>query len=158
QVALGSTGHATPVQSDVFGIVSMIFWAIVMVIALKYVTVVMRADNEGEGGTLTLLSIVLSPQRIRSPGIPILLVLGIIGSSFVYGDGVITPAMSVLSAMEGLKVAAPALSSAVLPLTLAVLIGLFALQVRGTGDIGKLFGPIMIVWFTSIGVLGLIHI
>jgi KUP system potassium uptake protein len=158
QVALGSTGHAAPTHGDVFGIVSMIFWAIVLVIALKYVTVVMRADNEGEGGTLTLLSIVLSAKRIRSAGIPILLVLGIIGSSFVYGDGVITPAISVLSAMEGLKVAAPSLSEWVLPLTLAVLVGLFTLQVRGTGDIGKLFGPIMIVWFSSIGILGLLHI
>jgi len=158
QVALGSTGHAVPTEGDVFGIVSMIFWAIVLVIAIKYVIVVMRADNEGEGGTLTLLSLVLSPKRIRSPGIPILLILGIIGSSFVYGDGVITPAISVLSAMEGLKVAAPALSSWVVPLTLTVLVGLFALQVRGTGDIGKLFGPIMIVWFSSIGILGFIHI
>jgi KUP system potassium uptake protein len=158
QVALGSTGHPVPSPGDVFGIVSMIFWAIVMVIAIKYVSVVMRADNEGEGGTLTLLSLVLSPKRIRSAGIPILLVLGVIGASFVYGDGVITPAISVLSAMEGLKVAAPSLSSWVLPLTLATLVGLFTLQVRGTGDIGKLFGPIMIVWFSTIGILGLLQI
>jgi KUP system potassium uptake protein len=158
QVALGSTGHASATRGDIFGIVSLIFWAIVLVIAFKYISVVMRADNEGEGGTLTLLSIVLPAHRIRSRGLPILLMLAIIGASFVYGDGVITPAISVLSAMEGLKVAAPSLSSWVLPLTLAVLVGLFALQVRGTGDIGKLFGPIMILWFSSIGILGLLHI
>lgn len=158
QVALGSTGHAVPTPTDVLGIVSLIFWAIVLIIAFKYVTVVMRADNEGEGGTLTLLSLVLPAWRIRKQGFPILLVLAIIGASFVYGDGVITPAMSVLSAMEGLKVAAPSLSSWVLPLTLIVLVGLFSIQFRGTGKIGSLFGPIMIVWFVTIGALGLIEI
>ncbi|HTJ63036.1 MAG TPA: KUP/HAK/KT family potassium transporter [Alphaproteobacteria bacterium] len=158
QVALGSTGHASPTPTDVLGIVSLIFWAIVLIIAFKYVTVVMRADNEGEGGTLTLLSLVLPAQRLRKPGFPILLVLAIVGASFVYGDGVITPAMSVLSAMEGLKVAAPTLSSAVLPLTLIVLVGLFSIQFRGTGKIGGLFGPVMILWFGTIGTLGFIEI
>ncbi len=158
QVALGSTGHASPTPTDVLGIVSLIFWAIVIIIAFKYVTIVMRADNEGEGGTLTLLSLVLPAQRIRKQGFPILLVLAVIGASFVYGDGVITPAMSVLSAMEGLKVAAPTLSSLVLPLTLIVLVGLFSIQFRGTGEIGSLFGPIMIVWFTTIGALGVVEI
>ena len=157
QVALSETGHAVPTPADVLGIVSLILWAIIIIVAFKYVSIVMRADNEGEGGTLTLLSLVLSPQRIARQGFPILLVLAIIGASFVYGDGVITPAMSVLSAMEGLKVAAPTLSSAVLPLTLIVLIGLFSIQFRGTGKIGGLFGPIMIVWFVSIGALGLVE-
>ncbi|MDB5394478.1 MAG: trkD [Rhodospirillales bacterium] len=157
QVALGATGHALPTHNDVLGIVSLIFWAILFVIAFKYVSVVMRADNEGEGGTLTLLSLVLTPQQIRK-GFPILLILAVIGAAFIYGDGIITPAISVLSAMEGLKVAAPSLSAWVLPLTLIVLVGMFAIQFRGTGDIGSLFGPIMIVWFSSIGFMGLVEI
>ncbi len=158
QVALGATGHPSPTVDDVLGIVSLIFWAIVIIIAFKYVTVVMRADNEGEGGTLTLLSLVLPAERIRRQGFPVLLVLAVIGASFVYGDGVITPAMSVLSAMEGLKVAAPTLSAWVLPLTLIVLVGLFSIQFRGTGEIGSLFGPIMILWFATIAALGAIEI
>jgi KUP system potassium uptake protein len=159
QNALAATGHATPTHGDVLGLVSLIFWAILIVVALKYVTVVMRADNEGEGGILALLSLVLSDRQLgRNGGFPILLILGIIGAGFIYGDGVITPAISVLSAMEGLHVAAPALDAWVMPLTLAILVGLFAIQFRGTGDIGKLFGPIMIVWFVVIGLLGLIEI
>jgi KUP system potassium uptake protein len=157
QLALSSTGHEMPTQNDVLGIASLIFWALLLIVAFKYISVVMRADNEGEGGTLTLLSLVMSPQRMRK-GFPILLILSIIGSAFIYGDGIITPAISVLSAMEGLKVAAPALSSAVLPLTLTVLAGLFAIQVRGTGAIGSMFGPIMIIWFVSIGLLGFFEI
>jgi KUP system potassium uptake protein len=158
QVALAATGHAKPGPEDVFGIVSLIFWAIVIVVAFKYVTVVMRADNEGEGGILSLLSLVISPRAMDRTRFSVLMVLGIVGASFIYGDGVITPAISVLSAMEGLNVAAPALEHWVLPLTLAVLVGLFAIQFRGTGKIGRLFGPVMILWFLSIGILGLTHV
>ena len=158
QVALGATGHPTPTHEDVLGLVSLIFWAIISVVAVKYVTVVMRADNEGEGGILALLSLVIPQRRINRPGFPILLILGIVGAAFIYGDGVITPAMSVLSAMEGLEVAAPSLTQFVLPLTLVILVGLFAIQFRGTGQIGQLFGPVMIVWFLSIGILGLVQI
>jgi KUP system potassium uptake protein len=158
QVALGATGHAQPTPTDVLGIVSLIFWAIIFVVAIKYVTVVMRADNEGEGGILALLSLVTAGRHIDHRGFPLLVVLGIIGAAFIYGDGVITPAISVLSAMEGLDVAAPALSHWVLPLTLIVLVGLFAIQFRGTGQIGGLFGPVMIVWFLVIGVMGLLSI
>jgi KUP system potassium uptake protein len=159
QNALAATGHDTPTHGDVLGLVSLIFWAILLVVALKYVTVVMRADNEGEGGILALLSLVITDKQIgRNGGFPILLILGIVGAAFIYGDGVITPAISVLSAMEGLHVAAPALDAWVLPLTLAILVGLFAIQFRGTGDIGKLFGPIMILWFLIIAGFGLIEI
>jgi len=158
QNALAATGHDTPTHGDVLGLVSLIFWAILLVVALKYVTVVMRADNEGEGGILALLSLVITDKQIgRGGGIPVLLILGIIGAAFIYGDGIITPAISVLSAMEGLHVAAPALDAWVLPLTLVILVGLFAIQFRGTGDIGKLFGPIMISWFLIIALLGLIE-
>jgi KUP system potassium uptake protein len=159
QNAFAATGHATPTHDDVLGLVSLIFWAILLVVALKYVTVVMRADNEGEGGILALLSLVMSDRQIgRGGGFPVLLILGIVGASFIYGDGIITPAISVLSAMEGLHVAAPALDAWVLPLTLAILVGLFSIQFRGTGDIGKLFGPVMIAWFLVIAILGLIEI
>ncbi len=158
QIALGATGHATPTHGDVLGLVSLIFWAILAVVALKYVTVVMRADNEGEGGILALLSLVISEKQINRRGFPVLLILGIIGAAFIYGDGVITPAISVLSAMEGLEVPAPALTRWVLPLTLIVLVGLFSIQFRGTGQIGKFFGPVMIVWFFVIAVLGLMQI
>jgi len=158
QNALSAAGHDVPTHGDVLGLVSLIFWAILIVVAFKYVIIVMRADNEGEGGILALLSLVVPAKRIRGGGFPILLILGIIGAAFIYGDGVITPAISVLSAMEGLHVAAPALDAWVLPLTLAILIGLFAIQFRGTGDIGKLFGPVMILWFLSIAALGTVQI
>jgi KUP system potassium uptake protein len=159
QNALSATGHDVPTHGDVLGLVSLIFWAILVVVALKYVTVVMRADNEGEGGILALLSLVIPSKQIgRGASFPVLLILGIVGAAFIYGDGIITPAISVLSAMEGLHVAAPALDAWVLPLTLAILIGLFAIQFRGTGDIGKLFGPVMILWFLSIAALGVVEI
>jgi KUP system potassium uptake protein len=154
QLALGATGHAVPTHNDVLGLVSLIFWAVLLVVAFKYVTVVMRADNEGEGGILALLSLVITDKQIAKRGFPILMILGIIGAAFIYGDGVITPAISVLSAMEGLNVAAPAVTAWVLPLTLIVLVALFSIQFRGTGEIGQFFGPIMIVWFVSIAVLG----
>ena len=112
----------------------------------------------GEGGILALLSLVITDRQIATRGFPILLILGIVGAAFIYGDGVITPAISVLSAMEGLNVAAPALTAWVLPLTLIVLVALFSIQFRGTGEIGRFFGPVMIVWFLSIAILGLTEI
>ncbi len=155
QVALGATGHESPTRGDVLGVVSLIFWAIILIVAIKYVTVVMRADNEGEGGILALLSLVAWRGQKRRRGVPILIVLGIAGAAFIYGDGLITPAISVLSAMEGLDVAAPGLKHWILPVTVAILIALFAVQSQGTGTIGRWFGPIMIVWFIVIGLLGL---
>ena len=155
-VTLSATGHTAPTAVDVLGIVSLIFWALMAMVSLKYVVLVLRADNDGEGGILALLSLV---ERITNgPGIPILVLLGIVGAALLYGDGIITPAISVLSAMEGLKLVTPALDNFVLPITLAILIGLFAIQRRGTASIGRLFGPVMVGWFVIIGLLGVINI
>jgi KUP system potassium uptake protein len=155
-VTLSATGHPVPTAADVLGIVSLIFWALMAMVSLKYVVLVLRADNDGEGGILALLSLV---ERITNgPGVPILVLLGIVGAALLYGDGVITPAISVLSAMEGLKLVTPALEKFILPLTLAILIGLFAMQRRGTASIGRLFGPVMVIWFVVIGLLGVINI
>ena len=141
-VTLSATGHAVPTAVDVLGIISLVFWALMAMVSLKYVVLVLRADKDGEGGILALLSLV---ERITNgPGIPILVLLGVAGAALLYGDGVITPAISVLSAMEGLKLVTPELERFILPLTLAILIGLFAMQRRGTASIGRLFGPVMV--------------
>jgi KUP system potassium uptake protein len=157
-VALNATGHAPPTAADVLGVVSLIFWALMAMVSLKYVVFVLRADNDGEGGILALLSLV-APERVANGArIPFLVLLGIVGAALLYGDGVITPAISVLSAMEGLKLVTPAFDKFILPFTLAILIGLFMIQRRGTASIGRLFGPVMVVWFVVIGLLGLINI
>jgi len=155
KIALAATGHDTPTQVDVLGVVSLLVWALTIVVALKYVILVLRADNEGEGGILALLSLVATAPRYVSRKLPFLLLIGICGAGLLYGDGVITPAVSVLSAMEGLKVAAPNFEHWVLPVTLVILIGLFLVQRRGTAEIGRWFGPIMLVWFITIGAAGL---
>jgi KUP system potassium uptake protein len=156
-VTLGATGHPEPTAGDVLGIVSLIFWALMAMVSLKYVVLVLRADNDGEGGILALLSLV-SARISNGPGIPILVLLGVVGAALLYGDGVITPAISVLSAMEGLKLVTPALEKFIVPLTLAILIGLFMIQRRGTASIGRLFGPVMVIWFVVIGLLGAVNI
>ena len=125
-VTLSATGHAQPTPADVHGIVSLIFWALMAMVSLKYVIFVLRADNDGEGGILALLSLVASDRIANGPGVPILVLLGVIGAALLFGDGIITPAISVLSAMEGLKLVTPAFGSFILPLTFAILIGLFA--------------------------------
>jgi KUP system potassium uptake protein len=144
-----------------FGILSLMFWALIMVVTVKYVYFIMRADHHGEGGIFALLAIV--PERFRKCAMPsgrasAMALLAVIGAALLYGDGVITPAISVLSAIEGLTVASPRLEPAVVPLTCAILVGLFAVQRWGTGGIGKVFGPIMAVWFTTLAALGLYHI
>ena len=155
-VTLSASGQPVPTAVDVLGIISLIFWALMAMVSLKYVVLVLCADNDGEGGILALLSLV---ERVTNgPRIPILVHLGIVGAALLYGDGIITPAISVLSAMEGLKLVTPAFEHFVLPLTLAILIGLFAMQHRGTASIGRLFGPVMVVWFVVIGLLGVINI
>ncbi len=156
-VALGAAG-SVPTATDVLGVVSLIFWALMVMVSLKYVVFVLRADNDGEGGILALLSLVASERVSSGPGIPFLVLLGIVGTALLYGDGVITPAISVLSAMEGLKLITPDFDKLILPLTLAILIGLFAIQRRGTAKIGRLFGPVMVTWFVVIGLLGAINI
>jgi len=157
-VTLAATGQAPPAAVDVLGIVSLIFWALMAMVSLKYVVLVLRADNDGEGGILALLSLVESEKIANGPGIPILVLLGIVGAALLYGDGVITPAISVLSAMEGLKLVAPAFKDFILPLTLGILVALFTMQRRGTANIGRLFGPVMVTWFLVIGLLGAVNI
>jgi len=156
-VALKATGHA-PAAAEVLGIVSLTFWALMAIISLKYVVFVMRADNDGEGGILALLSLVEhhdgTAQRAK---LSIVVLLGVIGAALLYGDGVITPAISVLSAIEGLKFS-PSAANFIVPATLVILVGLFALQYRGTGSVGRLFGPVMVVWFVVIGILGIVNI
>ena len=158
QVAFTGIGHPIPTPADVFGIVSLTFWALMLMVSLKYVVFVLRADNEGEGGILALLSLVGAERVAKGGSLPALVLLGIVGAALLYGDGVITPAISVLSAMEGLKLVAPSLAPAIVPLTLAILIGLFVIQRHGTESIGRLFGPVMVIWFVVIGVLGAINV
>jgi len=152
--------HAIPVSpGNVLGVLSLVFWSLVIVVTIKYHVVIIRADNKGEGGVLALMALVngsrlargLSPRRI-------MIILGIFGSALLYADGALTPAISVLSAVEGLQIATPALATWVIPITLAILIGLFLLQSRGTARIGAVFGPVMVVWFLTLGVLGLSEI
>src|SRR5580658_7301275 len=146
---------------DLYGILSLMFWALFMVVTVKYLMFVMRADHGGEGGIFALLAIV--PERFRthatqSGKITGMALLAVIGAALLYGDGVITPAISVLSAIEGLAVASPRLSPLVVPLTCGILIGLFSIQRLGTGGVGKVFGPVMVVWFGTLAVLGMHHL
>lgn len=139
---------------NVFGVLSLIFWSLVLVVGVKYVVVVMRADNDGEGGILALTAMI-TPERGPAEGrTRMLLALGLFGTALLYGDGIITPAISVLSAVEGFGVATPTLEPYVIPIAIAILIGLFAVQQRGTASIGGVFGPIMIVWFSTLALLG----
>ncbi len=139
---------------EVYGIISLIFWAVTIVVSVKYVTFILRADNDGEGGIMALTAL-LQKQRFRSFGAKVLLVtLGIVGASLFYGDGIITPAISVLSAVEGLKVPAPQLGSFVIPIALVVLTVLFVVQHFGTSLVGRLFGPVMVAWFLILAAAG----
>ncbi len=140
----------------VMGILSLVFWAVTLVVTVKYVGLVLRADNRGEGGVLALTALVVTEGRSRFP--VVLAALGLAGCAFFYGDGTITPAVSVLSAIEGLELASPEFAKFVVPLSVIVLLFLFGAQRRGTGSIGSLFGPVMLVWFITIGVLGAVAI
>ena len=143
--------------AEIMGVLSLIFWSLFLIVTVKYVLLVMRADNRGEGGILSLMA--LAQRVTRSDRTKMILgVIGIIGACLVFGDGVITPAISVLSAVEGLEVSSPQLATYVLPISAVVIVGLFAMQARGTGSVGRVFGPVMLVWFLVIGVLGLIQV
>ncbi|MCG1046949.1 MULTISPECIES: potassium transporter Kup [Mycetohabitans] len=142
----------------ILGVISLLFWAIVIVVSLKYVLFVMRADNDGEGGVLALMALALRGFARDGKWIGVLMAFGIFGACMFYGDAVITPAISVMSAVEGLEIAAPSLARYVLPITLLILIALFMLQKHGTEVVGRLFGPVMIVWFVTLALLGLYHI
>jgi KUP system potassium uptake protein len=142
-------------RANVLGVLSLIVWALIIVVTLKYVLILLRADNKGEGGTLSLMALAFRGLGRRT--LPVAL-LGIIGASMFLGDSVITPAISVLSAVEGLKVALPAAQHLVLPLTVAILMVLFTVQRRGTAKVAAFFGPVMVVWFTTLAISGLVHI
>jgi KUP system potassium uptake protein len=153
--AAKAAAHGGPLAANaVLGVVSLILWALILIISLKYAMLILRADNRGEGGIVALLA--LLSARNAAPGTwrAHLLVVGLIGAALLYGDGAITPAISVLSAIEGLKVDAPSLAPAVVPITVVILIGLFFIQRQGTGFIGKIFGPVMLGWFVVLAALG----
>ena len=143
-----------PTAANVLGLLSLIFWALIIVISIKYLAFVMRADNCGEGGMIALTALVTPASEQARRRHWVLVLLGLFGASLLYGDSMITPAISVLSAVEGLQVVTPVFSPYVIPITVAILIGLFAVQSRGTARIGAVFGPVMLLWFATLGVLG----
>ncbi|MEO5344756.1 MAG: potassium transporter Kup [Magnetococcus sp. YQC-9] len=151
-----SAGHGgMPTEADIFGVLSMIFWSLVVVITVKYVLYIMRADNKGEGGIMALTALALRSPHATPTWRVMIFFLGICGLALFFGDGVITPAISVLSAVEGLELATPVLQPVVVPVTLVILVGLFMFQRKGTEGVGALFGPVMLVWFGVLGVLGI---
>jgi len=154
-----SPEHGIPFsQESVFGVLSMVFWAFLIVVSLKYVLFVMRANNNGEGGILALMALALRTVPQNSKRSLIIIMLGVFGACMFYGDAVITPAISVLSAVEGLEIVSPSLSKYVIPITLVILIFLFLIQRTGTHIVGSLFGPIMLIWFFVLGLMGIYHI
>jgi KUP system potassium uptake protein len=151
--------HAVrPTPGAIYGVISLVFWAITVIVSVKMVLLIMRADNDGEGGIMALIALVQTVVLRRRSAKVVLVALGIFGASLFYGDGMITPAISVLSAVEGLKVVSPDLHSVVVPITVAILAVLFSIQRLGTGAVARLFGPVMAVWFTVIAVAGLAEV
>ncbi|MGE5116012.1 MAG: KUP/HAK/KT family potassium transporter, partial [Betaproteobacteria bacterium] len=151
-------GHVPMSAANIYGVLSMIFWTLMVIVSIKYVGLILRADNNGEGGLIAMLALASTAVRERPALRQRLLLIGIFGTSIFFGDGVITPSISVLSAVEGLKVAAPGLSHYVVPITLLVLTALFVVQRLGTGGIGRFFGPVMTLWFVALIALGLPHV
>ena len=152
------SGHVPFTHANVYGVLSIVFWTLTVIVSLKYVVLVLRADNAGEGGLIAMLALASQAVKHKPELRRVLLVIGIFGTSLFYGDGVITPAISVLSAVEGLEVISPEFRRFVVPITLVVLFCLFAVQKRGTTGIGKFFGPITLIWFLTIAALGVFHI
>jgi KUP system potassium uptake protein len=155
EAVIAATGEAAVVHDTVLGILSLIVWSLFLLVTLKYVFVLLRADFNGEGGTFALMALA---QSVAQRSKHVLLLLGIAGASFLYGDAAITPALSVISAVEGLKVIAPAFEKAVVPLSIVIIIGLFAMQRRGTAKVAALFGPIILVWFAVLAIIGVVCI
>jgi KUP system potassium uptake protein len=143
-------------QANVLGVLSLIIYSLLLVISVKYIAIVMRADNQGEGGILALAALLPQPQDTTSPHWRVLILMGVFGAALLYGDGMITPAITVFGAVEGLKVATPLFEPFVVPATVGILIAVFAIQKHGTDRVGTLFGPIMVVWFVTIAVLGFV--
>src|ERR1700723_4324441 len=154
-IAASGPGHGELTRATVLGVVSLILWALFIIVTLKYVVILLRADNNGEGGTLTLMALASRAVGRFSKAGGVVALLGIISAALFYGDAVITPALSVLSAVEGLDVATPAFHAYVVPLTIVILVVLFAFQSSGTAKVAALFGPIMVVWFVAIAIPGL---
>jgi KUP system potassium uptake protein len=152
------SGHVPFTPDNIYGILSIFFWTLTVIVSIKYVVLVLRADNHGEGGLVAMLALASQAVKDQPQLRKVLLVVGIFGTCLFYGDGVITPAISVLGAMEGLEVISPTFTQYVVPLTLVILFCLFLVQKHGTAGIGKFFGPITLVWFAVISVLGLVHI
>jgi KUP system potassium uptake protein len=150
-------GHLVVNTENVTGLLSLVFWSLISVICVKYLAVIMRADNDGEGGILALTALIRGP-RDRAKPVGVLVLLGLFGAALLYGDGMITPAISVLSAVEGTEIVTASLADWVIPIAIVILIGLFSVQRRGTAQVGRAFGPIMLVWFSSIGALGVVNI
>jgi KUP system potassium uptake protein len=151
-------GHVETTQDNILGVLSLIFWTMTVVVSLKYVLLILRADNNGEGGLIAMLALATNAVNDKPRVRRSLMLVGLFGTSIFFGDAVITPAMTVLGAVEGIDVYAPQYDQAILPLTLVVLLGLFAVQRLGTGGIGKAFGPVMLVWFVTLATLGVPHI
>jgi KUP system potassium uptake protein len=155
EAAKAAAGGGAVDREIVLGVLSLILWALILVVTLKYVLILLRADNNGEGGTLSLTALAFRALGRRTPAV---LMLGILGAAMFYGSSLITPALSVLSAVEGLQVATPAFEPFVLPLTFVILAALFAVQSYGTGKVSALFGPITVSWFLVMAVIGGMHI
>src|SRR5213082_2150034 len=153
---LAAVGTGNPAsETAVFGILSLIIWALILIVTLKYVLILLRADNNGEGGTLALMALA---QRSLGKGAGAVVLCGIISAALFYGDAMITPALSVLSAIEGLKIATPAFDLYIVPLTVAILVVLFAVQSGGTARVAAFFGPIMVLWFIAIAIPGVVFV
>jgi KUP system potassium uptake protein len=153
------SAHAVPTLGNVLGILSLIVWALIIVVCVKYVSIVMRVDHDGEGGILALLALLLpKPVRGMPPPATWIVVIVVIGAGMLFGDGVITPAISIISAVEGLSVATPSAQPLIVPISLAVIIGLFVIQVRGTEKVGAIFGPVMVAWFIAILAAGIVGV
>lgn len=151
--------YSIPVTTmNVLGVLSLLVWSIILIVTLKYLTFIMRADNEGEGGILALTSLIIAHSQKRKSERWFLVGIGLFGAALLYGDGMITPAISVLSAVEGVQIVAPELSNIAIPITIVILIGLFLFQHHGTAKLGALFGPIILLWFTVIGILGFVEV
>jgi KUP system potassium uptake protein len=154
-----SPDHGIPFSADaVYGVISMVFWAFAIVVSLKYVLFVMRANNHGEGGILALMALALRTAPTGSKRSLLIIMAGVFGACMFYGDAIITPAISVLSAVEGLEVISPDLTRYVMPITIVILVALFVIQKTGTDVVGKLFGPIMVAWFLVIGLMGVYQV
>lgn len=153
-----ASGYVPVSDANVYGILSLLFWTLTIIVTFKYVTLVLRADNHGEGGLVAMLALASNAMRRQPQTRQRLLLIGVLGASLFYGDGIITPAISVLSAIEGLELLAPKSRHYVVPVTLAVLLFLFLVQKRGTTKIAQYFGPIMVIWFVAIATLGLAQV